>query len=144
LSLEGSDDGGIEGIEGRVAALREFVVLDSAEQALDVVQLRAVRREAVEVDPALSEIGPGFANLSGTVEADVVEHDDGRDRGRWQFAQEIQEVARSVRRRAVAVRGPSLRLYSPTCRDTGRLMRPDWVGGIYGDGGGQRDPDRPR
>ena len=70
-------------------------MLDGAEQPLDVVRFRAERREVIAVDPALSEIGPGFPNLPGTVEADAVEHNDGRDRGRWQFAQEVPEVARA-------------------------------------------------
>ena len=74
----GFGEGGINGVhevgDGAVAAFREVMVLDPPEDRLDLVELRAIRRQVIELDPLLLEGGQRFFDDVADVDRPVV-HD---------------------------------------------------------------------
>ena len=84
----------LQGRKRRVGPLGQVTVLDRAEDRLDPVQRRTVRRQEVEVDPLFPQAGPGFLDRATVMQRRVVQHDHQRQRARWSLQQEEQQIVR--------------------------------------------------
>src|SRR5689334_10075103 len=89
---EGGVDGRLQLGGGAVAAFRQVEVLDGAEDGLDRVEFGGVRRQVVQEDVALPQVGQRLADGGAPVQTGVVEHEDQRHRGRRALAKEVDEV----------------------------------------------------
>lgn len=91
-ACEGFVDGRFQRGGGAVAAFRQVDVLDGAEEGLDRVELGRIRRQVVELNAALAEVGQGPAEVGAAVEAGVVQHNDERPVGARALAKEVEQV----------------------------------------------------
>ncbi len=76
---------------------RDLLVLDLAEDRLDFVQLRAVRRQEVQVDPRRRQTRPRPPHDPAGVQAGVVQDHHPRHLRPWQRPHECQEIVRVPR-----------------------------------------------
>src|SRR5918997_5963377 len=104
LARERCLDGGDESGKGRVGALGQVVMLDGAEDTIDVVELGTIRRQIVQGDAALPQLRDRVLHIAGAMKAGVIQDDDQRQRGAAAHRQQADQlVAGQMNRAAMPV-----------------------------------------
>src|SRR5688572_25467223 len=92
-------DGRLQGGQRGVDALRQVAVLDDTKDGLDLVQLRRVRWQEVEVNALGPELGQGGLDHPAMMQTGIVQHDHQRDRARGPLQQEVHQIGAGERAR---------------------------------------------